>query len=49
MPGIVKKICRLVSCPVIAGGLVSEKSDVLALLDAGASAISSTNQGVWFL
>ena len=42
MPGIVKKICRLVSCPVIAGGLVSEKSDVLALLDAGASAISIT-------
>lgn len=49
MPGIVKKICRMVSCPVIAGGLVSEKSDVLALLDAGASAISSTNQDVWFL
>ena len=25
MPGIVKKICRLVSCPVIAGGLVERK------------------------
>ena len=35
--------------PVIAGGLVSEKEDILALLDAGATSISSTNEKIWFL
>ena len=33
--------------PIIAGGLISEKEDVINALDAGAIAISSTNQQVW--
>ena len=49
MPKVVKKIVGLAKCPVIAGGLVSDKEDVLLLLDAGASCISSTNEKVWFL
>ena len=49
MPKVVRKICRLSSTPVIAGGLVSDKEDVMELLDAGVMSISSTNPGVWFL
>ena len=49
MPGVVKKVCALAGRPVIAGGLVSEKEDVLALLDAGATSISTTDPTVWFL
>jgi len=49
MPKIVSKVCKLSSVPVIAGGLVSEKEDVMTLLQAGAISISSTNEDVWFI
>lgn len=49
MPKIVSKVCKLSPTPVIAGGLVSEKEDVMTLLQAGAISISSTNENVWFL
>lgn len=49
MPKIVSKICRISSTPVIAGGLVSDKEDVMALLQAGVISISSTNEAIWFL
>lgn len=49
MPKVVSKITTIAKCPVIAGGLVSDKEDVMALLSAGASCISSTNPDVWFL
>ena len=49
MPKVIAKVCQSTSIPVIAGGLVSEKEDILALLDAGATSISSTNEKIWFL
>ena len=49
MPKVIHKICQTSRCPIIAGGLVSEKEDVMSLLEAGASCISSTNEDVWFL
>lgn len=49
MPKILTKICKASSTPVIAGGLVSDKEDIMALLDAGVTSISSTNENVWFL
>lgn len=49
MPKIVAKVCRVSSIPVIAGGLVSDKEDIMALLQAGVTSISSTNQDIWFL
>jgi len=48
MPKIVSKIVSKVKCPVIGGGLVSDKEDVYSVLNAGATAISSTNTNVWF-
>lgn len=49
MPKIVKKVCNLSPIPVIAGGLVSDKEDVMTLLQAGAICISTTDSKVWFL
>ena len=47
MPRIIQKFSQKTHVPIIAGGLVSEKEDVINALDAGAIAISSTNQQVW--
>ena len=47
MPKIINRICRLVKVPVIAGGLISEKEDVVAALAAGAISVSTTNPKVW--
>lgn len=49
MPKIIKKLCSTVSVPIIAGGLISDKEDVMNALEAGAIAISVTNQKVWFM
>lgn len=49
MPKVVNKICKLSNTPVIAGGLVADKEDVMSLLTAGAVSVSSTNPAIWFL
>ena len=49
MPKIIKKLCSTVNVPLIAGGLISDKEDVMNALTAGAVAISVTNQRVWFM
>ena len=49
MPKILRKICRTSRVPVIAGGLISDKEDVMGALGAGDAAVSTTNQGVWEL
>ena len=38
---------RVLNVPIIAGGLVCDKNDVLAALSAGATAIASSNVDVW--
>lgn len=49
MPKIITRVTKMVSAPVIAGGLVAEKADVIAAIEAGAVSISSTNQKTWFI
>jgi glycerol uptake operon antiterminator len=49
MPKVIKRICSLISVPIIAGGLISDKEDVLAALSAGAVSISTSNESVWFM
>ena len=53
LPGLMPKIIRQLSStfrvPLVAGGLISDKEDVIAALSAGASAISTTSEDVWFL
>ena len=47
MPKVIRMMCRHLTVPVITGGLISEKEHVIAALNAGAAAISATNQVVW--
>jgi len=53
LPGCIFKVisvlCQEIKTPLIAGGLITDKSDVINALKAGAIAVSSTNQKVWFL
>ncbi len=49
MPKIISRVCKNSGKKIIAGGLISDKSDVLSALDAGALAVSSTNSAVWNL
>ncbi|MDO5411280.1 MAG: glycerol-3-phosphate responsive antiterminator [Lachnospiraceae bacterium] len=47
MPKVIRRITDSVKIPVIAGGLISEKEDVVAALGAGAISVSTTNPSVW--
>jgi glycerol uptake operon antiterminator len=51
MPGLIPRVLRtaveVTGIPVIAGGLIEEKAEVIAALEAGAIAVSTTHQGVW--
>lgn len=49
MPKITRRICQNSRVPVIAGGLISDKEDIMAALSAGAVSISTTTQAVWFM
>ncbi len=53
LPGIMNKvtaeIAGTVHIPVITGGLIKEKNEVMAALKAGAVGVSSTNREVWKL
>lgn len=49
MPKIIKRVCDEERYPIIAGGLISDKEDILSALNAGAIAVSSTAPDVWFL
>lgn len=47
MPKIIRKITADSRLPIIAGGLISDKEDVMLALQNGATAVSSTNYEVW--
>lgn len=51
MPGVackaITQMKRRTRVPLIAGGLIDEKSEIIAALSAGASAISTGNAALW--
>lgn len=49
MPKVLGRIAKVSRIPMITGGLITEKEDVIAALSVGAIAVSSTNQDVWKL
>lgn len=49
MPDILKRISSSLSTPIVAGGLISTKQDILSALSAGAVAVSTTNEESWNL
>ena len=48
MPKVIGNIGKDIPVPVIAGGMIREKEDVMALLKAGVTSVSSTNPEIWF-
>lgn len=49
MPKIIRRVKAAVKVPIIAGGLISDKEDVVEALGAGAISVSSTNHKVWLM
>ncbi|MBQ8894755.1 MAG: glycerol-3-phosphate responsive antiterminator [Clostridia bacterium] len=49
MPKIIRYLAETTGRPIIAGGMIRDKEDVMNALSAGAVAISSTNADVWFM
>ena len=49
MPKMIRKIRKSIRRPLIAGGLISDKEDIMAALDAGAGTVSTTKEPVWFM
>ena len=49
MPKIIRHLTSTINKPLIAGGMIRDKEDVMAALSAGAVAVSSTNGDVWFI
>lgn len=47
LPKIIRKIRATCHTPLIAGGLIQDKDDILAALSAGASGISATRSEIW--
>ena len=49
MPKVIRKISGSTDKPIIAGGLISDKEDVINALAAGAVSVSSTQRAIWVL
>jgi len=53
LPGIMPKAIRRIHAetqiPLIAGGLIIDKEDAIASLNAGAMGISTSNRAVWYM
>ena len=47
MPKTIRRISQLTRIPLLAGGLITDKEDVMAALSAGAMAVSATSREVW--
>jgi glycerol uptake operon antiterminator len=49
IPRVVKRVSQETQIPLIAGGLIESKEDILATLQAGAVGISTTKEELWYL
>ena len=49
MPPIITEISQKTQTPLIAGGLIRTKQDVLSAMNAGAAAVSTSARSVWKL
>lgn len=47
MPRITKKLCTQLDVPVIVGGLISEKEDVVNAIESGAKGVSTSDSDLW--
>lgn len=47
MPNIIKEIQTKTDIPIIAGGLITNKSEITAAMEAGAVAVSTSDPSLW--
>ena len=47
MPAVIRRFTQMVATPVIAGGLISTKEEILEILKAGAIGASAGNSALW--
>ena len=47
MPKIIKKISSQTNVPIITGGLIKEKEDIINVINAGALSVSTTEVELW--
>ncbi len=48
MPKIIRRCVQEAETPVIAGGMILDKDDIVSALGAGATAVSTTKESLWF-
>jgi glycerol uptake operon antiterminator len=48
MPKIIRRCVQEAEAPVIAGGMILDKDDIVSALGAGATAVSTTRENLWF-
>ena len=48
VPDFIERIQKICKAPLMASGLVTSKQETLHALNAGAIAVSTTNQTIWF-
>lgn len=49
IPRVIERAVKAQKLPVIAGGMIESKEDVMMALKAGAAAVSTTQQELWFV
>ncbi len=49
MPKVIKQFSDSTSTPVIAGGLITDREDIMAALNAGACSVSTTRYDTWYM
>lgn len=49
MPRVTKVISTEVNIPIITGGLISDKEDVIASIKAGAIGVSTSREEIWYM
>ena len=49
MPEVIRTLAHTCRVPIIAGGLIQKKEDVVSLLGAGAAAVSASSETIWSL
>ncbi len=47
MPKVIKKLSQKTHIPIITGGLIKEKEDVINAIKAGALSVSTTETSLW--
>lgn len=49
LPALVTRFAKEIKQPVIAGGLIRTKEDIIGALGAGASAVSTATEALWYM